>query len=491
MKIKLTAFIFLITSTISYSQTNSLDKTSSARTGINPNPKILADLDDDGMDDTWETNYGLNPNDEKDAWADLDNDKVLNIYEYHLKSNPLNPSSPSKINVPLGSNIANVINLATAGQVLRIQGGAYDVNYSGNFKGVMIEGGWNSSFTSRDLMNAPTIFNGKNLNLIMNFNSATGVVGYVSAIIDGVQFTKGRAQYGPALFLSISGSGEHNFFLKDCKIDSCIASALSGGAITSSLSQTGILNLFVVKTAIVNDSASGISCISSNNIGVDSRIRIINSTISGNANFDLDKGFGVYGANVSLGGIKLDVVNSIIWGNQKAAIKFEETGNGSLAITSKHSDINLVTTLSGATYSAGVGVINSNPLFVSPSASNFYLLSGSPCINTGIDVGLPFLGTAPDMGAYEISSTGISENNNNTAITIAPNPFNSQAIITFNQKFDNATLKIVDLLGREVKSIHVTGNNAIIEKENIPVGVYFVQIITDKGIEAIEKIVIQ
>lgn len=40
-----------------------------------------------------------------------------------------------------------------------------------------------------------------------------------------------------------------------------------------------------------------------------------------------------------------------------------------------------------------------DPLFVSPT--DFHLQAGSPCINTGINVGLPFTGSAPDMGFYE------------------------------------------------------------------------------------------
>jgi hypothetical protein len=30
-----------------------------------------------------------------------------------------------------------------------------------------------------------------------------------------------------------------------------------------------------------------------------------------------------------------------------------------------------------------------------------HLQPGSPCIDAGIDVGLPYLGSAPDMGAFE------------------------------------------------------------------------------------------
>lgn len=42
-----------------------------------------------------------------------------------------------------------------------------------------------------------------------------------------------------------------------------------------------------------------------------------------------------------------------------------------------------------------------NPRFISPVA-DFKLKLSSPCINKGSNVGLPFLGPAPDLGAWEI-----------------------------------------------------------------------------------------
>jgi hypothetical protein len=43
----------------------------------------------------------------------------------------------------------------------------------------------------------------------------------------------------------------------------------------------------------------------------------------------------------------------------------------------------------------------SNPLFVNPGAGDFRLGGGSPAIDAGVDVGLPFNGSAPDLGALE------------------------------------------------------------------------------------------
>ncbi len=54
---------------------------------------------------------------------------------------------------------------------------------------------------------------------------------------------------------------------------------------------------------------------------------------------------------------------------------------------------------------AGIHSITADPLFIQTTNSTlptFYRLNGgSPCINAGTDVGLTFLGTAPDIGAVE------------------------------------------------------------------------------------------
>lgn len=55
----------------------------------------------------------------------------------------------------------------------------------------------------------------------------------------------------------------------------------------------------------------------------------------------------------------------------------------------------------------GAGSLGASPLWVSPDAPNradldFHLSATSPAINAGVDVGLPYQGAAPDLGAYEM-----------------------------------------------------------------------------------------
>lgn len=49
----------------------------------------------------------------------------------------------------------------------------------------------------------------------------------------------------------------------------------------------------------------------------------------------------------------------------------------------------------------GNSPVPADPLFVNHAGGDFTLQAGSPAINAGIDVGLPFSGVAPDCGAFE------------------------------------------------------------------------------------------
>jgi hypothetical protein len=53
----------------------------------------LEDMDLDGMPDSWETSYGLNPAQADDALQDADGDGMTNLHEFLAQTDPLNPSS--------------------------------------------------------------------------------------------------------------------------------------------------------------------------------------------------------------------------------------------------------------------------------------------------------------------------------------------------------------------------------------------------------------
>lgn len=83
--------------------------------------------------------------------------------------------------------------------------------------------------------------------------------------------------------------------------------------------------------------------------------------------------------------------------------------------------------------------------------------------------------------------TGKSQNH----FTIFPNPFTSQTTLTFGKEFKDASIKIVNLIGAEVKNYTFSGTQISIEKGDLKTGVYFIEVFSEKKLIAIEKIEIQ
>lgn len=67
---------------------------------------------------------------------------------------------------------------------------------------------------------------------------------------------------------------------------------------------------------------------------------------------------------------------------------------------------------------AGAGDISGDPLFTNEGADDFTLQAGSPCRDAGADVGLPYQGTDPDMGAFEYIMGGGAVVHVTTIVTV-------------------------------------------------------------------------
>ncbi len=81
------------------------------------------------------------------------------------------------------------------------------------------------------------------------------------------------------------------------------------------------------------------------------------------------------------------------------------------------------------------------------------------------------------LAASSPLTTGIESSINiNSTIHIYPNPLTTSATIEIEtaKKIDNATFKIIDILGNEVKTIeNINSNKFIFEKEELKSGIYF------------------
>jgi hypothetical protein len=76
---------------------------------------------------------------------------------------------------------------------------------------------------------------------------------------------------------------------------------------------------------------------------------------------------------------------------------------------------------------------------------------------------------------------------------IYPNPTNRTATLQFdNSKKENCTLTIYDLQGRLVMTIiNVCSDKIEIERQNLPSGLYFLQIRTESKVIATGKLTIE
>lgn len=369
------------------------------------------DTDNDGMPDSWESDNSLNSNNPDDAWYDPDGDEVVNLFEYQLGSNLNNSSTPQIVTVAQSgadyTDVETAIDSISDGTVIRVAGGTYYVNYTTfSSKVVMIQGGWNSDFSKRNLKSYPTTFDGGMKDEILYFSVSSGEP---VIILDGINFIKGNGNFG-AVNLLAQGSASMKTSIFNCSItDSEGGTNSSGGALCLNNWDSSQSDRTIGNTIISGNGTSGIkSQITEEAI---TRWRIINTTISYNKNSEGDSGKGIDVFTLNNGVLTAHIYNSIIWGNEQYDLEFRRN----ITFEVDHSDIDNVDTGSGAVYQSGDGVVNVDPLFVDPANNDFHLQSSSPVIDAGVNQGIPSLdyegetrvsGTTVDMGADEYT-TGV------------------------------------------------------------------------------------
>ncbi|MBL7074739.1 T9SS type A sorting domain-containing protein [candidate division KSB1 bacterium] len=204
--------------------------------------------------------------------------------------------------------------------------------------------------------------------------------------------------------------------------------------------------------------------------GIDCNISspsLVNVTITGNT---ADWGGGIACQDNS----SPSLVNTILWNGYPQEIYFADCGDPN-SVTIAYSDVqggqdSIVTNDNGTVYWLD-GNIDADPLFVDPENGDFHLQEGSPCIDAGtaffvwegdILVNLSpdeYVGSAPDIGAYEYGMVSIDENIVlvPTQFSLSPNypnPFNPITTIKYGlPKESEVTLKIFNILGREVATL--------------------------------------
>jgi len=94
-----------------------------------------------------------------------------------------------------------------------------------------------------------------------------------------------------------------------------------------------------------------------------------------------------------------------------------------------------------------------------PDITFMHLAAGSDLINAGTDVGLPYNGTAPDLGAFETGPISFVASGPTMPGTFAvkgnyPNPFNPSTTIVYEiPEPGSITIRIYDLMGRVIREL--------------------------------------
>jgi hypothetical protein len=163
-------------------------------------------------------------------------------------------------------------------------------------------------------------------------------------------------------------------------------------------------------------------------------------------------------------------INSIIYGNSQQYGTDINIGQNATAQID-YCDVEMPADATGSNNLANV-----NPLFVNISQADFHLQNTSPCIDAGIDVGLPYNGNAPDLGCYETGTSSIRDLSSHS-INIYPNPAKDYLYIQTDENIEQ--IKITGLTGKTIYSQRNPFNKIPINF--LKKGIYFIEIQTKKN----------
>jgi hypothetical protein len=88
-------------------------------------------------------------------------------------------------------------------------------------------------------------------------------------------------------------------------------------------------------------------------------------------------------------------------------------------------------------------------------------------------------------------TTGMTEMQPDNSVSIYPNPFDNTATLHISNVNGNVSLAMYDVLGKEVKNImNIKNENVLINRDNLPDGIYFYQVKNNDSTIATGKIVL-
>ena len=132
-----------------------------------------------------------------------------------------------------------------------------------------------------------------------------------------------------------------------------------------------------------------------------------------------------------------------------------------------------------------------------PDIDFMKLVPGSDLIDKGVNVGLPFNGVAPDLGAFESATLGLNDFEVEEGVFNYPNPFTTETQVVFHTKQNSKIgICIYNLMGVKVfnipEKVFLSGKNTIkLNRNNLSSGNYLLLLKNSYGQNTSKLITIQ
>jgi len=414
----------------------------------------LEDSDNDGMPNVWENANGLDECDPVDAFCDNDGDQVWNLHEYILQSDPNLYGSPLILNAPANIDSEGlqdlILNSASTQPVaVRMQSGTYEdvalgfsfIPNDGSDYRFMVQGGWDSTYSDYDPYLRRTIFRPvSGTDQFIGITTSVITEGSCSIVFDGIEIFDFKVY-----FLSKFQD------TKTCISNSSISIPNTTGWLSASTNLAPLNDVeqsfFMINSSLLNSRPFLLGVSSASPM----EAHIKNSVITDYRGFATDERHAIRLMIDRQSTMDLIIDNSILWDGDSAASSLsiqtraqDNIGDNSLDVGISNSYLSPYKIDDGGgrlviDMEDNNNVFFDDPVFDMTTLPHFTLSNTSPAKAAAQVNGLPYEGSAPDIGVntFAYSAIRLVERID----TISPSCMASDGEISLTLKSTNKTLE--------------------------------------------------